>query len=132
MRAGGYPLVRVVGLCEVGTHALIDWVVRGYRRSEPDLARRLLRRVPADSLLLADRNFHSFALWQVAQTGGYELLIRVQKGPKLAVHKVLPDGSYLSAVYPRRGRTRRDGPSWCVSSATSGLIRTAECINPDW
>jgi hypothetical protein len=58
--AGGNPLVRVVGLCEVGTHALIDWVVRGYQRSEVDLARRLLRRVPAGSLLLADRNFHSY------------------------------------------------------------------------
>ena len=106
-RAGGYPLARVVALCEVGTHAVVDWVVRGYRRSEQDLAQRLLRRVPAGSLLLADRNFHSFALWHGAQQGGYELLIRVQKGPKLPVHSVLPDGSYLSAVYPRRGKNKK-------------------------
>jgi DDE family transposase/transposase IS4-like protein len=102
-RAGGYPLARVVALCEVGTHALLDWVVRGYGRSEVDLARRLLRRVPARTLLLADRNFHSFELWRGAQVGGYELLIRVQKGPCLPVLQVLSDGSYLSAVLPRRG-----------------------------
>jgi hypothetical protein len=101
--AGGYPLARLVSLCEVGTHALIDWVARSYDRSEVDLARRLLRRVPRGSLLLADRYFHSFFLWQTAQEVGYELLIRVQKGPKLPVREVLADGSYLSMVYPRRG-----------------------------
>jgi hypothetical protein len=102
-RPSGYPLVRVVGLCEVGTHALLDWVVRSYRRSEVDLARRLLRRVPPDALLLADRNFHSFELWQTAQAGGYPVLLRVQKGPNFPVRRVLPDGSALSVVRPRRG-----------------------------
>jgi hypothetical protein len=106
-RAGGYPLARIVALCEVGTHALIDWVARSYRRSEVELARRLLGRVPRGSLLLADRNFHSFELWHTGQRGGYELLIRVQKGPKLPVREVLPDGSYLSEVLPRRGENKR-------------------------
>lgn len=106
-RASGYPLVRVVGVCEVGTHALTDWVVRGYQRSEVDLARRLLRRVPAGALLLADRNFHSFGLWRLAQANCYELLIRVQSGPKLPVHQARADGSYLSVIYPRRGQNRK-------------------------
>ena len=106
-RAGGYPPVRVVALCEVGTHALIDWVVRGYHRSEQDLARRRRQRVPAGSLLLADRNCHAFALWQNAQRGGYGLLIRVPKGPKFPVRQALPDGSYRRVVYPRRGKDKR-------------------------
>jgi hypothetical protein len=100
---GGYPQARVVALCEVGTHAFLDWLARGYRRSEVQLARRLLRRVPAGSLLLADRNFHAFALWQGARDGGYALLIRLQKGPKFPIQAVLDDGSYLSVVRPRRG-----------------------------
>ncbi len=106
-RAGGYPLARVVAVCELGTHALIDWVVRGYHRSENDLARRLLRQVPQGSLLLADRNFHAYDLWHAAQRGGYDLLIRVQKGPKLPAEAVLADGSYLSRVYPRRGKDKK-------------------------
>jgi hypothetical protein len=105
--AAGYPSARIVALCEVGTHALLDWVVRGYRRSEVDLARRLLRRVPAGSLLLLDREFHSYELWRQAQRGGFELLLRVQKGPRFPALAVLPDGSSLSAVLPRRGPDRR-------------------------
>lgn len=102
-RAGGYPQARVVALCEVGTHALIGWVARGCHRSEVELARRLWRRVPPGALLLADRNFHAFDLWRAAHGGGYDLLLRVQRGPKLPARQVLPDGSYLSAVLPRRG-----------------------------
>lgn len=100
---GGYPLIRVVAVCELGTHALVDWVARGYRKSEGELAHRLLRRVPAGALLLGDRNFHSFELWAAAVRCALELLIRVQKGPKFPVQKVLADGSYLSSVRPRRG-----------------------------
>jgi Transposase DDE domain len=107
-RASGYPLARVVAVCEVGTHAFIDWIVRSYYRSENHLAYRLLPRVPSGSLLLADRCFHSYELWHAGQTGGFELLIRVQKGPKLPVTKVLRDGSYLSAVYPRRGKNQKE------------------------
>ncbi|MBV8200456.1 MAG: IS4 family transposase [Acidobacteria bacterium] len=106
-RAGGYPQARVVALCEVGTHALIAWVVRGCRRAEVELARRLWRRVPAGALLLADRNFHAFDLWRAARDGGFDLLLRVQRGPKLPAQRVLADGSYLSAVLPRRGPDKK-------------------------
>jgi len=105
-RASGFPLIRAVALCELGTHALIDWIARGYHRSEVELGRCLLRRVPPGSLLLADRNFHSFDLWRAARDGRFELLIRVQNGPKFPVVTVLDDGSYLSRVVPRRGRNK--------------------------
>lgn len=104
---GGYPQARVVALCEVGTHALLDWVVRSYHRSEVDLAGRLWRRVPAGALLLVDRNFHAFGLWRGARAGNYELLLRVQKGPKFPAHTPLGDGSYLSVVRPRRGPNKK-------------------------
>jgi len=63
--------------------------------------------VPADILLLADRNFHSFELWRSAQVGGSELLLRVQKEPRLPMTQVLPDGSYLSVMLPRRGHNKK-------------------------
>jgi hypothetical protein len=105
-RASGFPLIRAVALCELGTHALIDWIARGYHKSEVELGRRILRRVPPGSLLLVDRNFHSFDLWHAALLGRFDLLIRVQKGPTLPVLEVLADGSYLSRVVPRRGRNK--------------------------
>lgn len=100
-RASGYPLIRCVALCELGTHALIDWIARGYHQSENRLARRLLRRVPAGALLLMDRNFHCYDLWHQARTQHFDLLIRVQRGPRLPVEQVLPDGTYLSRVRPK-------------------------------
>ena len=103
----GYPLMRVVALCEVGTHAIGDWIARGFAVGEQTLAARLWKRVPAGSLLLGDRNFHCFPLWQAAVDGGWGLLIRVQSGPKFVVDQIRCDGSFLSWVYPRRGKHKK-------------------------
>lgn len=103
----GYPLMRLVALCEVGTHALIDWIARGFGVGEQTLTARLLSHVPAGSLLMGDRNFHCFGLWQAAHDGGWGLLIRVQSGPKFVIDQVLCDGSFLSWVYPRRGKRKK-------------------------
>jgi DDE family transposase/transposase IS4-like protein len=103
----GYPLMRLVALCEVGTHALLHWITRSYRVGEQTLAARLWRHVPAASLLLGDRNFHCYPLWAAAAAGGWELLLRLQAGPKFAVGQVLGDGSFLSWVYPRRGMGKK-------------------------
>jgi hypothetical protein len=108
-RSSGYPLIRVVALCELGTHALVDWIARGYHQSENRLARRLLRRVPSGSLLLMDRNFHSFDLWQAAHANHFDLLIRVQNGPRFPAEQVLADGSYLSRVRPKHGKPAGPG-----------------------
>jgi len=102
----GYPLMRVVALCEVGTHALLHWIARSFRVGEQTLAARLWRQIAAGSLLLADCNFHSFALWRAAALGHWDLLLRVQAGPQFAVDELLRDGSYLSWVYPRRGKNK--------------------------
>jgi hypothetical protein len=108
-RDSGYPLIRVVALCELGTHALTDWIARGYHQSENRLARRLLRRVEPGSLVLMDRNFHSFDLWQAATARRFDLLIRVQNGPRFPVEQVLADGSYLSHVRPKHDKRSQRG-----------------------
>jgi len=53
----GYPLMRLVALCEVGTHALLRWITRSFRVGEQTLAARLWPQVPPGALLLADCNF---------------------------------------------------------------------------
>jgi len=103
----GYPLMRLVALCEVGTHALLRWITRSFRVGEQTLAARLWPQVPPGALLLADCNFHSYALWLAAAGGGWDVLLRVQAGPKFAVDQRLRDGSYLSWVYPRRGKNKK-------------------------
>jgi hypothetical protein len=51
-------------------------------------------------LCLADRNFFGFELWQQAQGTGADLLWRMKRNMRMACEKRLPDGSYLSHVYP--------------------------------
>jgi IS4 transposase len=71
-----------------------------YVAGETTLAKAVVPRLRKGMLCLADRNFFSFALWKQAQATGAELLWRVKKNMRLACEKRLPDGSYLSRIYP--------------------------------
>jgi hypothetical protein len=61
-------------------------------------------------LCLADRNFFSSTRWNEARATGADLLWRVKVKIRLPVQQRLPDGSYLSTIYPsekaRRARTQ--------------------------
>ncbi len=50
-------------------------------------------------LLLADRGFCSFSLWNKASRTGAELLWRIKTNQVLPVDTRLVDGSYLSTVH---------------------------------
>ncbi|MEX6431292.1 IS4 family transposase, partial [Ferrimicrobium acidiphilum] len=49
-------------------------------------------------LVLADRNFPGYELWQQAAATGAELVWRIGKNFSLDVDEVLKDGSYLSRL----------------------------------
>src|ERR1700676_2438975 len=44
--------------------------------------------------------FVGYELWKQARASGADLLWRVKKNMRLACEKRLPDGSYLSRIYP--------------------------------
>ncbi len=98
--ASAYPQIRFVSLVENGTHVLFGSQMDGYRTGEITLAKAVLPRLRRGMLCLADRNFFGFALWQLAQGTGADLLWRMKKNMRTACEKRLPDGSYLSHVYP--------------------------------
>jgi hypothetical protein len=54
-------------------------------------------------LLLADRGFLSYELWQAAADTGAQLLWRASATFTLPALEVLPDGSYLSRLVPGKG-----------------------------
>jgi len=114
----GFPLMRLVALCEIGTRAVVRWVARPYRVSEQKLLPRLLPHVPAGSRLVADRNFHSWGVWESARTAGFGLLLRVKGGLRLPVLERFADGSSRSRVRPRRGRHK---------AARAIPVRVIEC-----
>jgi len=98
--SSAYPQIRFVSLVENGTHVLFGSQMDSYRTGEITLAKAVLPRMRSGMLCLADRNFFGFELWQLAQATGADLLWRMKKNMRMACEKRLPDGSYLSHVYP--------------------------------
>jgi IS4 transposase len=98
-----FPQARVVGLTECSTHAIIDAEVGPYTIGENTLALPVLDRLQPGILVLADRGFAGFTMWQRAAATGADLLWRVRTGKTaLTPHPegVLPDGSYLAKILP--------------------------------
>jgi hypothetical protein len=103
-----YPQVRFVSLVEGGTHVLFGTALGGYHTGEITLATQVIPNLQEGMLCLADRNFFSFTLWQQARATEAELLWRVKKNLLLPCDKRLPDGSYLSRIYPSWKDRRRE------------------------
>ena len=104
----GFPQMRVVSLVESGTHVLFGARQGSYKTGESTLAREVLAHLTEGMLCMADRGFFSYGLWKYARATGAELLWRVKKNFGLPCIKRLPDGSYLSKVYPTAQDRRHD------------------------
>jgi hypothetical protein len=98
--ASAYPQIRFVSLVENGTHVLFGSRLGGCARGEISLAPEVIAALQKGMLCLADRNFFGFRLWNQARASRADLLWRIKKNLRLAVEKRLPDGSYLSRIYP--------------------------------
>lgn len=103
-----FPQIRVVGLVEIGTHAIFDAEVDGRNVSEVSLAHHLVQRLEPGTLNIADRGFFSFALWRKAAETGADLLWRMKSSAVLAPIETLPDGSYLSHVFSSDDKKKTD------------------------
>jgi len=104
----GFPQLRFVTLLENGTHVMFGAEMAGYRTGEATLARKVITHLPPDALCLADRGFFSYPLWKAALTTGAELLWRVRDDLTLPKLRRLPDGSYLTKIYPSPAARAKD------------------------
>ncbi len=102
-----YPKIRFVSLVENGTHVLFGSRMADYATSEIALAKTVLSSLVKGMLCLADRGFFGFEMWKQAAATGADLLWRVRKNIHLPCEKRLPDGSYLSRIYPSQQDQRR-------------------------
>jgi Transposase DDE domain len=118
---GHYPQARLVTLIACGTRALLGAAIgpwRGKGTGERALARQLLPSLRPGMLLLADRNFYSYQLFNAAAATGADLLWRVKASMHLPVVAALPGGSWLTHINDPRavqarlhknGKRRRRG-----------------------
>jgi hypothetical protein len=151
---GHYPQVRLVTLIACGTRALLGagmGPLRGKGCGEQALARGLLGSLHTGMLLLADRSFYSYQLWNAAAGTGADLLWRVKASMHLPVVRPLPDGSWLTHINDpaalrrrtvRNGQRRRRGSTlppdtgpvpgitvrviefWLTITTSDGTVRT--------
>jgi hypothetical protein len=136
--ASAYPQVRVVGLGECGSHAIVDAAIGSSSTGEETLAGRLVRSFESDMLVMADRNFFGFSLWHKAVQTGAELLWRVRSHVRLPVATTFPDGSYLSVVfraklpdYHRRDILESVRTGQAVHPTQAYVVRVIEYDVPD-
>jgi hypothetical protein len=97
-----FPQVRMVGLGECGTHAIVGAAFDSWKSYERELLGRILYCFEPGMLVLADRGFYSYDLWQAAVETGAELVWRIADTVGLPVLEWFPDGSFRSELLPRQ------------------------------
>jgi IS4 transposase len=99
-----FPKIRLVTLIENGTRVLFGAAFGAHAGennvSEMDLAWQVIASLKQGMLCLADRYYLGYELWKAASATGADLLWRVKNRHVLEPQEQLPDGSYLSKLYP--------------------------------
>ena len=101
---GAFPQVRLLALCELGTHAVCGLAIKPLCHGEPSMVGPLLEHLGPGMLLIWDRGFFSYELIAAVVRRGAHLLARVKSNTVLRPIRRLADGSYLAKVYPSAGR----------------------------
>jgi len=105
---GPFPQARCVALAELGTHVIWRTAIGGYWQGETTLFRKLFGYLQKQMLVLMDRNFLSFEIVDAITSRKAEFLIRCKRNRNLPIFRRLPDGSYLSRVYPTQYDQQKD------------------------
>jgi hypothetical protein len=109
-REAAFPQGQVVCLVEIGTHAIVDAGLWPVHTSERLGAKRMLRSVTDDMLVLWDAGLHSFAMIQATLArrahflGAAPIAIRPQRLRRL------PDGSWLVKLVENPKKHKSSNP----------------------
>ena len=93
-----FPQARLVALAECGTHAIFDAEIGPCTTSELGLSKLLVDRLEPGMVLLADRGFTGFALWQQAAGTGADLIWRAKNNVTPRHLETFDDGSWLGEL----------------------------------
>ena len=96
---GAFPQVRIVALCEVGSHVFFNFLAKPIRCGEATMAQHVYKGLPEKSLLLFDIGFCSSKLMKQVIDQNSDFLGRAKANRCFEKMEVLSDGSYLSKIY---------------------------------
>lgn len=98
--AGAFPQVRLLALCELGTHAVCGLAIKPLRHGDPSMVGQLLDQLGPGTLLIWDRGFFGYDLARSICSSGDHLLARAKSNSQLDPLRRLDDGSYTAKLYP--------------------------------
>lgn len=127
--SSAFPKIRFVALLENGSHVLWAAHMDQYATDELTLAEKVIPSLRKGMLCMADRFFPSYKLWRMAAKTGADLLWRTRQNARLDVEKRLPDGSYLSRIYPSTS-DRRNGRNGIVVRVIDYRLKGVEGSEP--
>ncbi|MBN0047178.1 IS4 family transposase [Streptomyces actuosus] len=107
VRTFGYPLVRLVDLVECGTRALLGACFGPDGTGELAYAHRLLGRLDASMVLLADAYYDAFGFLRAVADTGAHFVLRSTRKRRPSLRRPLPDGSHLTVIQRREYRAGR-------------------------
>jgi hypothetical protein len=119
---GAFPLVRLVGLVEAGTRAVVGAAFGPWKTHELSLAAELLAALRPEMLLIEDRGYVGYGWWQRLAATGAAILCRGRKNMTFSCRKRLPDGSFLSELRPPKGDPGEPIPVRVIEYALPGVL----------
>src|SRR5262245_42772215 len=105
---GAFPQVRLLALCELGTHAICGLSLKPCRRNEQVMVPALLDLLEPGMLLLWDRGFFGYDLVRRVLAAGVHLLARVQTRLTRTPRRPVADGAHLAKLDPSAQARRQD------------------------
>lgn len=103
-----FPQVRLLALCETGSHVLWRSLIKPCARGEVPMAHYLLRSLQSGMLLLWDRGFLSYQTVAEVIDRKARLLARIKSNLIFQPIRVLDDGSFLAQFYRSAADREKD------------------------